>query len=219
MGTLARPASGAGRARAMRATICVLPATKDNRLRAVTTGYEPASFLGRVVCMRATICVLPVWFGGWGLDTRARPAPSLACRAPNEEGVGFGGHAQRPPSLRRSTVSIAGRYEGTACAYLSLATRARNLLSLASISRSPLSLAPSLPACPLLRDGTPPWRQHRGKWVIYLVSSHTNANSKRCHLWENDLRFALNSTPSLWGADAGGYPRVCEREIESESVC
>ena len=122
-------------------------------------------------------------------------------------------------------MSIAGRYEGTACAYLSLATRARNLLSLASISRSPLSLALSLPACPILRDGTPPWRQHRGKWVIYLVSSHTNANSKRCHLWEIDLRFALNSTPGLWGADAGGYPRERERlkvrvyAKESEREC
>ena len=41
----------------------------------------------------------------------------------------------------------------------------------------------------------PPWRQPRGKWMIYLVNSHTNATSKRWHLWEIDLRFALNSTP------------------------
>ena len=41
----------------------------------------------------------------------------------------------------------------------------------------------------------PPWRLPRGKWMVSLVNSHTNATSKRWHLWEIDLRFALNSTP------------------------
>jgi len=40
----------------------------------------------------------------------------------------------------------------------------------------------------------PPWRQPRGKWMVSLVNSHTNATSKKWHLWEIDLRFALNST-------------------------
>ena len=31
--------------------------------------------------------------------------------------------------------------------------------------------------------------------MIYLVNSHANATSKRRHLWEIDLRFALDSTP------------------------
>ena len=25
----------------------------------------------------------------------------------------------------------------------------------------------------------PPWRQLRGKWMVFLVNSHTNATSKR----------------------------------------
>ena len=40
----------------------------------------------------------------------------------------------------------------------------------------------------------PPWRQPRGKWMISLVNSHTNATLKRWHMWEIDLGFALNST-------------------------
>jgi len=36
------------------------------------------------------------------------------------------------------------------------------------------------------------------KTIVSLVNSHTNATSKRWHLWEMDLRFALNSTPG-WG--------------------
>ena len=31
--------------------------------------------------------------------------------------------------------------------------------------------------------------------MVYLVNSHATATSKRWHLWEIDLRFALNSTP------------------------
>ena len=45
----------------------------------------------------------------------------------------------------------------------------------------------------------PPWRQPRGNWMVSLVNSHTNATSKRWHLWEIDLRFALNSTPGWLG--------------------
>ena len=30
--------------------------------------------------------------------------------------------------------------------------------------------------------------------MVSLVNSHTNATSKKWHLWKNDLRFALNST-------------------------
>jgi len=41
----------------------------------------------------------------------------------------------------------------------------------------------------------PPWRQPRGKWMVSSVNSLTNATSRRRHLWEIDLRFALNSTP------------------------
>ena len=43
--------------------------------------------------------------------------------------------------------------------------------------------------------GNPPWRKPRGKWIFSLVNFHTNATSKRWHLWEIDLGFALNSTP------------------------
>ena len=51
-------------------------------------------------------------------------------------------------------------------------------------------------ACRRYREAArPPWRQPRGKWMVSLVNSHTNATSKRWHLWEIDLRFALNSTP------------------------
>ena len=46
---------------------------------------------------------------------------------------------------------------------------------------------------------TPPWRQPGGRWMVSLVNSHTNAVSKRWHLWEIDLRFALNSTPGWCG--------------------
>ena len=39
-----------------------------------------------------------------------------------------------------------------------------------------------------------PWRQPRSKWMVSVVNSHTYASSKRLHLWEIDLRCALNST-------------------------
>ena len=36
-----------------------------------------------------------------------------------------------------------------------------------------------------------PWRTPRGKWMVSLVNSLTNATSKRWHLWNiDDLRFA-----------------------------
>ena len=41
----------------------------------------------------------------------------------------------------------------------------------------------------------PPWRQPRGKWMVYLVDSHTNATSERWHLWEIDSRFAPGLPP------------------------
>ena len=44
---------------------------------------------------------------------------------------------------------------------------------------------------------TPPWRQPRDRWMFFSVNSHTNATSKRWHLWEIDSRFALNSTPRV----------------------
>ena len=40
-----------------------------------------------------------------------------------------------------------------------------------------------------------PWRQPRGKPIVSLVNSHTNATSKRWHLWEIDLRFAPGLPP------------------------
>ena len=50
-----------------------------------------------------------------------------------------------------------------------------------------------------LTHASPPWGQPRGEWVFFFVYSHTNATSKRWHLWEIDLRFALNSTPGWIG--------------------
>ena len=40
--------------------------------------------------------------------------------------------------------------------------------------------------------------------MFFLVNSHTNATSDRWHLWEIDLRFALNSTP--------GWPQTLKRK-------
>ena len=44
----------------------------------------------------------------------------------------------------------------------------------------------------------PPWRQPRGKWVVSLVNSHTNATGIGWHLWEIGLRFAPG-----WEGDLG----------------
>ena len=50
----------------------------------------------------------------------------------------------------------------------------------------------------------PHWRQPRGKWIVSLVNSHTNATSKRWHLWEIELRFAPGLPPE-W-QEAGWCP-------------
>ena len=45
----------------------------------------------------------------------------------------------------------------------------------------------------------PPWRQPRGKTIVSLVNSHTNATSKRENLLEIDLVFAPGLPPGwLW---------------------
>ena len=43
--------------------------------------------------------------------------------------------------------------------------------------------------------------------MVSLVNSHTNATSKRRHLWEIDLRFALNPTPG-WLAGVKALSRL-----------
>ena len=52
----------------------------------------------------------------------------------------------------------------------------------------------------------PPRRQPRGKWMVSLVNSHTNATRIGWHLWEIDLRFAPGLPPG-WPSDLLG----CER--------
>jgi len=44
---------------------------------------------------------------------------------------------------------------------------------------------------------SPPWRQPRGKSMVYLVNSHTNATRIGWYLWEIDLRFAPGLPPGL----------------------
>ena len=46
-----------------------------------------------------------------------------------------------------------------------------------------------------VRPGIPPWRQPRGKLMVSLVNSHTNATRIGWHLWEIDLRFAPGLPP------------------------
>ena len=55
-----------------------------------------------------------------------------------------------------------------------------------------------------------PWRQPIGKWIVCVVNSHTNATSKRWHLWEIDLRFALNSTPG-WVSNVSPFRSAAGR--------
>jgi len=64
---------------------------------------------------------------------------------------------------------------------------------------------------PTRLDGCQPWREPRGKWMVSLVNSHTNATLKMWHLWEIDLRFALNSTPG-WVVLAHVRKPVIEKE-------
>ena len=61
-------------------------------------------------------------------------------------------------------------------------------------------------------------RQPRGKWMVSFVNSYTNASSKRQHLWEIDLRFALNSTPGwrVQGETASSLPETPVTLSESE---
>ena len=42
---------------------------------------------------------------------------------------------------------------------------------------------------------TPPWRQPRGKLMVSLVKSHTNATRIGWHLWGIDLRLTLGLPP------------------------
>jgi hypothetical protein len=44
-------------------------------------------------------------------------------------------------------------------------------------------------------DPDSPWTQLRGRRIVSLVNSHTNAASKRLHLLEIDLRFAPGLRP------------------------
>ena len=53
-------------------------------------------------------------------------------------------------------------------------------------------------ACHLL----PPGRQPRGKLMVSLVNSHTNATRIGWHLWYIDFRFAHRFPPG-WMQDAG----------------
>jgi len=43
--------------------------------------------------------------------------------------------------------------------------------------------------------GEPPWRHPRGKSMVSLVNTHTNATRIGWHLWEIDLRFAPGLPP------------------------
>ena len=45
----------------------------------------------------------------------------------------------------------------------------------------------------------PPWKQPRGKWMVSLVNSHTNATRIGWHQWEIDFRFAPGLSPGWEG--------------------
>ena len=53
-------------------------------------------------------------------------------------------------------------------------------------------------------DEGPPWRQPRGNSMFFSVNYHTNATSKRWHLWEIDIRFAPGLPPGWRGLDGRG---------------
>jgi hypothetical protein len=64
----------------------------------------------------------------------------------------------------------------------------------------------------------PIWRQPRGEWMVSLVNSCTNATSKRWHLREINLRFALNST-LLGGPGPDGRADVAQdRRVEPQPI-
>ena len=48
----------------------------------------------------------------------------------------------------------------------------------------------------------PPWRQPRDTLMVSSVNSHANTTSKRWHLCEINIRFALNSTTGWLGLRA-----------------
>ena len=50
--------------------------------------------------------------------------------------------------------------------------------------------------------GYPPWRQPRGRWMVSLVNSHTNATRIGWHMWEIDFRFAPGLPPG-WNGGTG----------------
>ena len=54
------------------------------------------------------------------------------------------------------------------------------------------------------RLAPPPWGQPRGKWMVSLVNSHTNATRIGWHLWEIDLRFAPGLPPGWLEQSASG---------------
>ena len=66
---------------------------------------------------------------------------------------------------------------------------------------------------------SPPWRQPRGKWMVSLVNSHTNATRIGWHLWAIDSRFApgwpsrLSPKPQTWQALVR-HPKKREREAQ-----
>jgi len=61
--------------------------------------------------------------------------------------------------------------------------------------------------------------------MVSLVNSHTNVTSKRWHLWEIDLRFALNSTPGWLGlatrldTPASGRARLKDEGTRARVEC
>jgi len=56
--------------------------------------------------------------------------------------------------------------------------------------------------------------------MVSLVNFHTNATSNRWHLWEIDLRFALNSTPGWTGrVSTGSRPKLSARPPSAFCFC
>ena len=55
----------------------------------------------------------------------------------------------------------------------------------------------------------PPWRQPRGKTIVSLVNSHSNATRIGWHLWEIDLRFAPGLPP--------GWPSTTHSRVSPDS--
>ena len=55
------------------------------------------------------------------------------------------------------------------------------------VRSAPLSVSSTQPG---VAAPKPPWRQPRGKTMVYLVNSYTNATSNMQQLWEIQLRFA-----------------------------